>query len=60
MIRLETPGVETDGDVVGERIGAGEIEIDQAGELGTEEEHVVRKQVGMDHALRQVFRPSLF
>ncbi len=60
MIRLEAPGVEADGDVVGEHIVAGEIEIDQAGQLVAEEEDVVGKQIGMDDALRQIARPGFF
>src|SRR6266566_1939011 len=57
MVKLEAPGVEADRDVVGERVGAGEIKIDQAGQPIAEEEHVVGKQIGMDHALWQVARP---
>ena len=59
-VRLETPGIETDRQVVREEVIAGEIEIDQARELVGEEEDVVGKEVGMDHAGRQVFRPGLF
>ena len=33
MVGLEAPGVEADRDVIGERIGAGEIEVDQPGKL---------------------------
>ena len=57
MIRLETPGVEADGDVVDQRVGAGEIEIDQPRQLVAEKEYVVGKQVGVDDALRQSLRP---
>src|SRR5437879_2945417 len=57
MVKLEAPGVEADRDVVGERVGAGEIKIDQAGQPIAEEENVVGKQIGVDHALRQVARP---
>src|ERR1700692_1740099 len=32
MIVLETPGIEADGDVVGQRVGASEIKIDQPGQ----------------------------
>ncbi len=60
MVGLEAPGVEADGDVIGERVGAGEVEVDQAGELLAEEEHIVGKQVGVDHALRQAARPRAF
>ena len=57
VVALEAPGVQCDGDVVGERIVAGEIEVDQAGELVAEEEGVVRKEIGVDDALRQAGRP---
>ena len=60
MIRLEAPGVEADGDVVDQRIGAGEIEIDQPRELVAEEKNVVGKQIGVDDALRQTVRPLAF
>ena len=60
MIGLEAPRVEADRDVIGERVGAGEIEIDQAGQPLAEEEDVVGKQVGVDHALRQIARPRAF
>ena len=32
-IRLEAPGIQADGDIVGEGIGAGEVEVDQARNL---------------------------
>ena len=57
VVGLEAPGVERDGDVVDERIVAGEVEIDQSRQLLAEEEHVVGEQVGVDDALRQVGRP---
>ena len=60
MIGLEAPGVEADGDVIGERVGAGEIEIDEAGQPVAEEEHVIGKQIGVDHTLGQVARPQPF
>jgi hypothetical protein len=60
MILLEAPGVKTNSDVVDERICAGKIEVDQAGKLVAEKEHVVWKQVGVNHALRQSLRPVLF
>ena len=59
MVGLEAPGVEADRDIVGERVGAGEVEVDQARKRVAEEEHVVREQVGVDHALRQAARPVL-
>src|SRR5215204_3497794 len=60
MIGLEAPGVEADGDIEGERVGAGEIEVDQPGEPVAQEEHVVGKQIGVDDALRQVAWPAYF
>src|SRR5438132_1624366 len=60
MICLEAPGIEANRDVVGERVGAGEIEVDQSGELVAEEEHVVGKEIGVDDALRQVRWPRFF
>ena len=53
MIRLEAPGIEADGHVIGERIGAGKIEVDETRELVAEEEHIIRKKIGVDDALRQ-------
>ena len=60
MIDLEAPGVEADRNVVGERIGTGKIEIDQAGQLVAKEEDVIGKKIGMDDALRQLARPRFF
>ena len=59
-IDLEAPGVEADRDVIGEDVVAGEREVDQPRQPLAEEEHVVRKQVGMDHAVRQIARPARF
>jgi len=50
MIGLETPGVQADGDVVHQRIGAGEIEVDQARELVAEEKDIVWKKISVDDA----------
>src|SRR5580704_1667975 len=47
-VLLEAPGVETDRNVVGEGIGAGEIKVDQARQLVAKKEHVVWKEIGMD------------
>ena len=57
VIRFKAPGVEADGDVVGQQVGGGEVEVDQSGDVAFEEEHVVREQVGMDVAARQVAWP---
>src|SRR5205085_4621629 len=59
-IRLETPGVEADRDVVGEDIVAGEREVDQSGKLVAEEEDIVGKQIGVNDADGQIQRPMLF
>src|SRR5215813_2360346 len=58
MIGLEAPCIEANGNVIGECIRAGEIEIDQAGNLVAEEENVVRKKISMDYALRQIAWPG--
>ena len=57
-VLLEAPGVKTDGDVIGERVVASEIEIDQPRDLVAEEEHVVGEKIGMDHSLRQLGGPG--
>src|SRR5580700_8093356 len=33
VIRLEAPGIEADGEIIGERVGTGEVEVDQARQL---------------------------
>src|SRR5580700_4479816 len=57
MIGFEAPRVEADGNVIGERVGAGEIEIDQPRQPIGQKEHIVRKQIGVDYALWQALRP---
>ena len=57
VVGLETPGAEADREIVGERVVAGEIEVDQPRQLLAEEEHVVVEEIGVDDAARQVFRP---
>src|SRR5260370_30511650 len=59
-VRLEAPGVEADRQVIGEKIGAGEIEIDQPRHLAVAEEDIVREQIGMDDPARQPARPRRF
>ena len=56
-VGLEAPSVERHGDVVGQLVHAGEIEVDRAGEDRALEEDVVREVVGVDHAARQVRGP---
>ena len=52
-IGLETPGVEANRQIVGEKVGAGEVKVDQPGEFAIAKKHVVRKQIGMDDPGRQ-------
>src|SRR5205823_7022252 len=59
-IHFETPGVETDRDVISERVGAREIEIDQTRKSVAQKKHVIRKQIGVDHTLGQIARPMGF
>ncbi|GAB2286248.1 hypothetical protein Dimus_020668 [Dionaea muscipula] len=56
-VGLETPGIKADGEVIGEDVGRGEIEVDEAGNLPVEEKDIVGKEIGMDLAARQVLRP---
>ena len=56
-VRLEAPGVEADGEVVGKQVGGREIEVDQARDAAIEKEDVVGKKVGVDLTLRQRARP---
>src|SRR5215475_4034430 len=58
MISLEAPCIEANRNVIGKCIGACEIEIDQSGQLVAEKKYVVRKEVGVDHALRKLTRPG--
>ena len=58
IIALEAPGVEADRDVVGEHVVAGKGEIDDAGEPLAEKENIVRKQIGVNHAIWQIHRPN--
>src|SRR5947209_14450185 len=59
-VRFEAPRVQTDCQIVGEKIAAREIEVDQTGYLAVAEEDVVGKQIGMDDAARQSLRPGRF
>src|SRR6204780_720987 len=49
-IRLEAPGIEADRQIVGEEVGAGEIEVDEPRYLLAAEEHVIGEQIGVYHA----------
>ena len=51
-ILFEAPGIEHHRDVIGEGIVAGEIEVDQPGDFSTDEQNIVRKEIGMDDAGR--------
>src|SRR6202040_3886377 len=59
IIALEAPGVETDRHVVGKHVGAGEGEIDDAGNPLAEKKRVVREQIGVNQAYRQILRPDV-
>ena len=54
--RIKAPGRQGDGQVVGIGVGAAVIEIDHAGDLIALEQHIVRKEVGVDRPVRQVAR----
>src|SRR5690606_13507810 len=56
-VGLETPGIETDRNVVGIEVVAGEVEVDQAGQLLLAEEDIVGEEIGVDDATGQVPRP---
>src|SRR6516165_4188786 len=60
VISFEAPGVQTDRQVIGEKVGAGEIEVNQAGQLVVAEEYVIRKRVGVVSPLRKVAWPRVF
>ena len=47
---LEAPGIETDGQVIGEEIVTGEVEVNKAREPVVQEEDVVGKKIGMNDA----------
>src|SRR5579883_789366 len=59
-IAFETPGVETDGNVVSESIGAGEIEVDDPRYRLAAKEDVVREKISMDDAAWQRVGPAAF
>ena len=48
---LESPGIQADGQIVGERVRAGEIEVDNTGKGIVQEESIVREEVCVDRAL---------
>src|SRR5215471_1108487 len=60
MVRLETPRVEADRDIIGEGIRTGEIEIDQTRHAVAKKKDVIRKQVSVNDTLRKVTRPIAF
>src|ERR1700730_18245948 len=59
-MRLETPCVEADRQVIGKKIGAGKIEVDQARELTVAKEGIVRKEVSVDDPGGKLVRPRAF
>ena len=56
-VGFEAPGVEADRQIIGEKVGTGEIEVNQPGNLALAEEDIVREKVGVNHSGRQVVRP---
>ena len=50
IVGLEAPGAEADRQIVGERIVAREVEVDEAGKLVAKEKHVVVEKIRMDDA----------
>ena len=57
-IGLEAPGIEAHCDVIGQNVGAGEVEVDQSRQPIAKEKYVIGKQIGMDDARRKIFRPT--
>src|SRR5437899_1362965 len=47
------PIVDGDREIVGERIGRGKTEVDDAGDAAVDKEYVVAEQVAMDRSTRQ-------
>src|SRR6516162_2442203 len=58
VVRLEAPGVQADGDVIGVEIRAGEVEVDYPGEPVAEKEDIVGKEIGMDGADGEIPGPA--
>src|SRR5690606_35092318 len=57
-VLLEAPGIKADNDVIDEHIVACKIEIDQTGQLVSEEEDIVLKEISVDDTERQVAGPA--
>src|SRR5438477_6509645 len=53
-IGLKAPVVDSDREIVGERIGRRKTEIDNAGKFLPDEEHVVAKKIAVDRRPRQL------
>ncbi len=49
-VRLETPGIEADGGIVGQGVAASEVEVDEARDLAFEEEDVIGEEIGVNDA----------
>src|SRR5262249_18784352 len=59
-VGFEAPGVEADRHIIGEKVGAGEIEVNQARDFTLAEKSIVREKIGVDHAGREIARPVRF
>ena len=46
-------------EIISTNVGAGEIEVDQAGDFAAQHQHIVGKQVGMDGRNGQISGPVL-
>src|SRR6516165_10068257 len=59
-IGFEAPSIEADRQIIGEKVGAGEIEVNQAGNFTVAKENVIGKEVSVDHPGRQAARARAF
>src|SRR4029077_19264286 len=59
-IGLEAPRVEADRQIIGKKVSAGKIEVDQARELAVTKEGVVGKEIGVDDPGGEIARPHAF
>src|SRR6516225_445978 len=53
-IGFEAPSVQADRQIIGEKVGASEIKVNQTGQLAVAEEDVIRKEVGVDNPHRKI------
>ena len=56
-VGLKAPRIERNGEVIGIKIIAGKIKIDQTRHIALREKYVIRKQIGMNDSRRQIVRP---